>query len=88
VVGTGVVMQLCKSVHQILPTSCRYTVSATLRIGCDWQVGSSVMGMLSCMELQLGYVVLQVALLTHPDIATDEMTLLLRNGLQEHCVFC
>ncbi len=46
------------------------------------------MGMLSCMELQLGYVVLQVALLTHPDIATDEMTLLLRNGLQEHCVFC
>ncbi len=61
------VMQLCKSVHQMLPTSCRYTVSATLRIGCDWQVGSSVMGRLSFMELQLGYVVLQVALLTHLD---------------------
>jgi len=62
VVGRGAAMQLCKSEYQMLPASCRYTVSATLRIGCDRQLGSRVMGM-----LQLGYVVLQVALCTHPD---------------------
>ncbi len=51
----------------MLPTSCRYTGSATLRIECDWQMGSSVMGTMSCIELQLGYVVLQGGLLTHPN---------------------
>jgi len=32
VVETGIAMQLCKLVHQMLPTSCRYTLSATLQI--------------------------------------------------------
>ncbi len=61
-------MQLGKFVHQMLPTSCRYTVSATLRIGCDWQLGSRVMGM-----LQLGCVVLQVALFTHSDACQAQL---------------
>ena len=55
-------------VHWMLPISCRYTVSATLRIGCDRQVGSSVMG-----KLQLGYVVLQLALLTHPNACQAQL---------------
>ncbi len=31
-VATGIVMQLCKSIYQMLPTSCRYKVSAILQI--------------------------------------------------------
>ena len=68
VVGRGVAMQLGKFVQQMLPTSCRCTVSATLRIGCDRQLGSRVMGM-----LQLGCVVLQVALLTLPNACQAQL---------------
>ena len=64
-VGTGIAMQLCKSGSADAADKLGCTVSATLRIGCDWQLGRSVIGMLLCIELQLGYVVLQVALLTH-----------------------
>ena len=81
-VGGGVAMQLCESVHQMVPTSCRYTVSAILQIGCDRPLGSSVMGM-----LQLGCVVLQVALLTRPNACVN-IALLLRNGIQDDYVSC
>ena len=58
----GVATQLYKSGSPDAVNKLQYTVLATLRIGCDWQLGRSVIGMLLCM---LGYVVLQVALLTH-----------------------
>ncbi len=48
--------------------SCRYIGSATLRIGCDWQLGSRVMG-----TLQLGYVVLHLALRTDPNACQAQL---------------
>ena len=51
-------------------------------------MGSDVMGKLLCIELQLGYLVLQLALRTHPNVCHRNIAMLLRNGLQDDCVFC
>jgi len=83
-VGTGIAMQLCKSGSADAADKLGCTVSATLRIGCDWQLGRSVIGMLLCIELHLGYVVLQVALLRH---AIEYIALMFTNGIRDDCEF-
>ncbi len=61
-----------------------------LRIGCDRHMGSNVMVKLLCMELQLGYVVLQLALRTCSDACHRKQSsaLDIRVAQLYDCILC